>query len=626
MVIYTHAGGLLGVPIFSTLKMENKYLIKQMPASHHSESHYPHDGNSLQFPEAAVRRVTSFDGSVTSALGPMAMVPEVARQPFRRIDSFSKARGIILLFCILAGLLFSSLDAGIVATSMHKITEELGDSENVSWIILAYLLTYMGFAVVLSRLSDIFGRKDVLLISWMVFLSFSLGCATSKTMTQLIICRAFQGVGGSGLYALSQVALAEMGPVDKPGMIGAMVGVTLACSLILGPILGGLISHLSTWKWIFYLNVPCSALTIVLIALSWPPYQDERGADIQRYSWKSVLSIDFLGSSTLLCTCCFLVVAIQQAGVATAAQGASSVIVALAIAAGSGIAFISWQVALSRGLFRNVKSVLPAKLFSKRVFAASFLVTLLTGFPYLALMVIVPERFQVVNGDNILVAGVKLLPLLGACAVGSFAAGAVSSRRNNTSYTLVLSAILQLVGTGLMTTIDDPNSSVKALYAYLSIVGFGVGLCFGAATISTSLQVPTEYLATAHGAVSQARLLGGCLGISICTVILNYRNGLLSDGRLEGKRLEMAHSNFTEAQGQTTLGGEKAQVYSAAFGVNAKIMMYLCTVMFLASLFTLERNPANMSTLMDHQKSKFVADRESHSSSGIEPSDLSGLR
>ncbi|CAI4218328.1 unnamed protein product [Parascedosporium putredinis] len=93
------------------------------------------------------------------------------------------------------GLLFSTLDAGIVATSMTAIGDEMKSYDNITWIILAYLLTYMGFAVVISRLSDIFGRKDVLLGSWLLFLTFSHGCATSTRMTELIVCRALQGVG-----------------------------------------------------------------------------------------------------------------------------------------------------------------------------------------------------------------------------------------------------------------------------------------------------------------------------------------------------------------------------------------------------------------------------------------------
>ena len=242
-------------------------------------------------------------------------------------------------------------------------------------------------------------------------------------------------------------------------------------------------------------------------------------------------------------------------------------------------------------------------------------------------MVIIPERFQIVHSDNPLMAGLKLLPLLGSCAVGSFAAGAASRNRNNTSAVLVISSALQLLGVGLMTMIDSPDSSNANLYGFQVLVGFGTGLCFSAATTAVSLQVLTEDLATAHGVINQARLFGGCLGISICTVISNYHsNSSLSDG-MSGETLRQPQVSPTEIKGD----GQAAlrEVYAGAFIAEVKGMLYICAAMFVASLFTLQRNPPRMAAMAGHQvqastdpEDKQSPGRASHSSTGTELSDL----
>lgn len=248
-------------------------------------------------------------------------------------------------------------------------------------------------------------------------------------------------------------------------------------------------------------------------------------------------------------------------------------------------------------------------------------------------MVIIPERFQIVHNDSALKSGLKLLPLLGSCALASFVAGAASRKRNNTSVVLVVCSALQLLGTGLMTMIVKPDSSNATLYGFQAIVGFGIGLCFSAATTAVSLQVSKEDLATAHGVISQARLLGGCLGISICIAIFNHQSNDSLSGSISNEALDQIHLNpsaiaHLPSDDQHLI----KQVYARAFAGGVKVMLYISGVMFLISLLTLERNPPQMARLADHQEQqrgqvedsddKQSPGRASHSSTGTELSDL----
>lgn len=177
-----------------------------------------------------------------------------------------------------------------------------------------------------------------------------------------------------------------------------MIGCTLSVSLVLGPILGGVISHLSSWRWIFDLkyvspspaprastralkneitraltlrSIPVSAVTMVIMAMAWPTHENQGGTPAARYCRRSIKKIDFLGSATLLCACCLLIVGLQQAGAAHNLWSDSVIIAVLALSALSFIGFIAWQVVLNRGSFRSVKPIFPVNLLRNRVFAAT---------------------------------------------------------------------------------------------------------------------------------------------------------------------------------------------------------------------------------------------------------------
>ncbi len=114
-------------------------------------------------------------------------------------------RRTLLFTAIFIGQFLSFLDTTIVSVALATIASQFDDYSRSTWVVTAYLLTYMAFAIVITRLSDIFGRKTIEIASFVIFLGFSLGCALSQSMTQLIIFRAFQGIGGSGLFSMTIV-------------------------------------------------------------------------------------------------------------------------------------------------------------------------------------------------------------------------------------------------------------------------------------------------------------------------------------------------------------------------------------------------------------------------------------
>lgn len=147
------------------------------------------------------------------------------------------------------------LDTTIVATSLYEIGTEFDSLDAVNWVALAYTLAFVGCAILFAKVSDVVGRQISFAAAYTLFVVFSIGCAAaSKKLTYLIVCRAFQGVGGAGLYSLAIIILTEVTPLRLKRFIGAIIGLIMTLSGVLGPILGGLLTNYAGWRWIFWIK------------------------------------------------------------------------------------------------------------------------------------------------------------------------------------------------------------------------------------------------------------------------------------------------------------------------------------------------------------------------------------
>lgn len=204
--------------------------------------------------------------------------------------------------------------------------------------------------------------------------------------------------------------------------------------------------------------------------------------------------------------------------------------------------------------------------------------------------------------------------------MGSFLGGAISSRSNNTGYTLVGASALQLLGIGLMLTLSAENDTAARQYGFQIVFGLGVGLSFSAATIMTNLVASEESeRASAQGAVAQARVLGGCIGLSICTVILNVHiNKYLEEELSQEQYDQLLRSPLSGLQLPPDLRELVRHVYANAFRDELKVMTGVCAAMVVFSLLTLEKTPASLERLTVQAKD----DDRRGSDSGTELTDL----
>ncbi|KAL8661486.1 MAG: hypothetical protein Q9202_005551 [Teloschistes flavicans] len=389
-----------------------------------------------------------------------------------------------------------------------------------------------GFLIIIAKLSDIFGRKPLIVFAIVSFVVFSAACAVAQTLTQLIVLRAFQGIGGGGIYTLVFVMSAELVPLAKFAKIAALLSIVFATSSLLGPILGGLICDHTTWRWVFYLNIPAGILSLVLILISMPrdfPYQQAKS----KLSIHSIRRIDFTGFILLLAASVLLVTALEEGG--TEYSWRSAVVLCIFFAS-----VIAWIVFFLRERIESRKhrldksdfdSVLPWHLITNRFWASMILHAFFTGIGYLTMAIDLPQKFQVVNSDSAFRAGYRLLALMLSFSLAAIVSSVLTEKKRvPPMYTLFAAASLQILGLALMTGLSTTQRAFPAeQYGYEIIMGFGFGLSIS--TLIMTIPIVVDQAAdgaVTMGAIAQARTLGGSVGVSIATNLLNnhLREGL----------------------------------------------------------------------------------------------------
>ncbi|KAH6635230.1 hypothetical protein B0J18DRAFT_442677 [Chaetomium sp. MPI-SDFR-AT-0129] len=204
-------------------------------------------------------------------------------------------RLVPLILGVCLGLFLSMLDSSIVATSLFTIAAEFGrdgiDVSGINWVALAYTLSYLGCAVLFARVSDVIGRRATFAAAYVVFIAFSVGCGFATNLEELIALRALQGMGGSGLYSVAMVILTEATPERAKQHIAGVIGFVVTISGVLGPVLGGILTEFTSWRWVFWINGPVGVFSLIVFILSWP--DNKYLPSLERRAWKD---LDFVSA------------------------------------------------------------------------------------------------------------------------------------------------------------------------------------------------------------------------------------------------------------------------------------------------------------------------------------------
>ena len=330
------------------------------------------------------------------------MTSEVATQP--------AVPSIRLLFsALLLVMLLSALDQTIVSTALPTIVGELGGLDKLSWVVTAYILSSTIAVPLYGKFGDLFGRKIVLQVAIVLFLAGSVLCGLAQNMTQLVLMRGLQGLGGGGLMVISMAAVADVIPPARRGRYQGLFGGVFGLATVIGPLIGGFLVQHASWRWIFYINLPLGLFALLVI-----------GAVFHSSNKRSQHQIDWLGaiylSMALLCIILF-----TSEGGSVRAWSDPQLWCILAFGLVGIVGFIHEERLAS-------EPIIPLSLFRNRSFLLCSLIGFVIGMALFGSVTFLPLYLQVVKEATPTEAGLQLIPLMGGLLLTSIISGRIISR------------------------------------------------------------------------------------------------------------------------------------------------------------------------------------------------------
>ncbi|KAF4224934.1 hypothetical protein CNMCM6457_008792 [Aspergillus fumigatiaffinis] len=416
----------------------------------------------------------------------------------------------IFLACSTVDLV-ALMDQTTLAASLSIVGNALNASDQTSWISGAYFVTSTCFQLLYGRLSDIWSRKYVLFTGLAIFFFGSLAASLAQTATQLIIFRAFTGIGGGGLMTVAQMIVSDVVPLRERGKYQGILGAVVAIANGIGPVIGGALASASiekeSWRWIFRLNLPLTVLT-TLCVFFFMPLRPVTGA------WKVKLAaVDFVGAALALGGTAVLLLGLNWGG-GEYAWNSAHVIATLVVGVAVCVAFVLWQ--WKGAAFPLV----PMHIFRSRIVNGACLTMFVNGWNFLVQVYYIPTFYQLVFGYSTVKAGAMLLPITLLQTVSSTASGLVVHWVGRYRECILFGWMIWAVGLGLFSTLDQSSGLGKQI-GYGILTGVGVGNTLQPALIAIQAGVERRDMAVVTSFRNFVRNLGGTLGLAVAGTIIN---------------------------------------------------------------------------------------------------------
>ncbi len=402
---------------------------------------------------------------------------------------------------LMLALLIASLDQTIVATALPTIVSDLGGLSQLSWVVTAYLLTSTVSTPLWGKLGDLYGRKRLFQAAIVLFLLGSALCGLSQNLAELILFRGLQGLGGGGIFVLSQALIADVVPPRQLGRYQGVFGAVFGVSSVAGPLLGGFFVETLSWRWIFYINLPIGAAALLVLALALAA-SGEPGQH----------RIDYLGTVLLTVAGSLLILLTSLGG--TIAPWGSAPIILLAIVAG---VFTLGFVLVEQ---RAVEPVLPLPLFRNAVFSLSSAIGFVVVFALYGATTYLPLFLQVVNGASPAGSGLRLLPLILGLLLTSITSGQLISRWGRYKAFPIAGTAVMTLGMFLLSRLSE-HTGVLVESLSMAVLGLGVGLVTQVLVMAVQNAVEYRNLGAATSGVIFFRSIGGAFGTAIFGAIFS---------------------------------------------------------------------------------------------------------
>jgi EmrB/QacA subfamily drug resistance transporter len=434
--------------------------------------------------------------------------PSVAVDPALGLDRRTKFE---ILGAVMLGMFLAALDQTIVGPVLPKIVGELQGSDYYTWVVTIYLLTSTVTVPIYGKLSDLYGRKPVLMFGITVFLVGSALSGASQEMWQLVLFRGIQGLGAGSLFPIALAVIGDLFTPAERGKYQGFFGLVFGMAFLLGPGLGGLLTDNFSWHAIFYVNLP---IGFIALAVIWRLLPNIRHAE-------RAGRIDYPGVVTLVLTLVPILIGF------TVAETNSFSDPYVWAWLGIGVVFLIAFLFVER---RSAEPVVPLRLFRNRTFSTSMVSIFFATFGFGALIIFLPFYFLIVEGVSATASGYKFLPFMFGLILASIISGQLVSRTGRYKWIVVTGLSILVVGQLLMTQLRVGTDDL-VLSLWMFVAGLGIGPTFAVFTIIIQNAVPFQDLGAATSDLTLFRQIGTTVGIAFAYTLfrLNFTWDLLRE-------------------------------------------------------------------------------------------------
>ena len=404
---------------------------------------------------------------------------------------------------VLLALFMAALDQTIVSTATPMIIKDLAFPTNwITWLTTSYLVTSTALLPIWGKLSDLYGRRPMLMWGLGIFVVASVLCGLSQTPLQLVIFRAMQGAGSAAIFANAFAVVGDLfEPRDRPkyqGLFGAMFGL----SSVIGPWIGGLLTDYISWHWVFLVNVPVGGVAMWFIYKRMPLLRHTTGQQI-----------DFYGAALLLLSVVPLLIALSLAPVSYAWNS-------LEILSMFALSFLATFVFIRHEL-KHDGAILDLDLFKDRAFSLTALASFSLGAVFLGSIVFIPLYMVNVLGVSATSSGATLTPLTLGLVFGNVVSGQLVSRIGSYKPVLIPSlVVLMLSYLWLALTLDADQTQLNVIIK-LVVLGMALGPTIPLYTQMMINTAPRKKMGVASSSATFVRQMGSSMGLAFLGTVFS---------------------------------------------------------------------------------------------------------
>jgi EmrB/QacA subfamily drug resistance transporter len=406
----------------------------------------------------------------------------------------------LVTVALIAGMFLAAFEATAVATAMPTAVADLGGVSRYSWAFSAYLLTSTTTVPLFGKLADLYGRLRIYLIATVIFLAGSILCGAAGDFNQLVLFRALQGIGAGGVMPISVTLIGDIYTLEERGRMQGVFSATWGIASLIGPILGGLVTDVWSWRGVFYFSVPFGIISMVMLQMY-----------LREPAVKREHKLDLLGTFLLTASITLLLVAILEGSEVWGWQDTRTIV----LFAGSIITFIAFIVQEKRA----AEPMLPLDIFDNRVIVVASAGSLLLGCLLFSIAAFVPVYAQGVLGGTATDAGAALIPMMLGWPIASAIAGRLMLRIGYRPLTR-FGGLVSLAGLFFLAV--APAGRTNLAVAMLAI-GIGMGFLATPYLVSVQNAVPWNRRGVVTSSNQFFRTIGGAIMVAILGAVLNAR-------------------------------------------------------------------------------------------------------